>query len=147
LRNIPSQGNDSVVMVSLQNGQVVERTGISSSGWSRLIYDGQIYYAVSSLLTTDLETKTQISVPEPDNGIKMVFTACDDKVSPKIEVNLRDIPSVTDGKVVATLQYGEVVRRTGVNEDMGWARVEYNGQILYCVNSYIFLKTDDENAE
>lgn len=147
LRNIPSQGSDSVVMVSLQNGQVAERTGISSSGWSRVIYDGQTYYAVSSLLTTDLEAKPQISVPEPDNGVKMVFTACDDKVSPKIEVNLRDIPSVTDGKVVATLPYGEVVRRTGVNEDMGWARVEYNGQILYCVNSYIFLKTDDENAE
>ena len=147
LRNIPSQGNDSVVMVSLQNGQVAERTGISSSGWSRVIYDGQTYYAVSSLLTTDLTAKPQIPAAEQDNGVKMVFVACDDKVSPKIEVNLRDIPSVTDGNVVATLQYGEVVRRTGVNQEMGWARVEYNGQILYCVNSYIFLKTDAENAE
>ena len=86
-------------------------------------------------------------MPEQDDGIKMEFSVCDDYVSPKIEVNLRDIPSVTDGNVVATLQYGEVVKRTGVNEDMGWARVEYNGQTLYCVNSYIFLKIDNENAE
>ena len=147
LRNAPSQGNDSVVMLSLQNGQIAERIGISSSGWSKLSYNGQIYYAVSSLLTTDLTTKSQVSVPEQDDGIKMEFSVCDDYVSPKIEVNLRDIPSVTDGNVVATLQYGEVVKRTGVNEDMGWARVEYNGQTLYCVNSYIFLKIDNENAE
>lgn len=156
LRNIPSQGADSVIMITLQNGQVAERTGVSSSGWSRVIYNGETYYAVSSLLTTDLTLKpqptpqvnsTQPAIPEPDDGIKTEFTPCDDMVSPKIEVNLRDIPSVTDGKVVATLPYGEVVRRTGVNEEMGWARVEYKGQTLYCVNSYIFLKTDAENAE
>ena len=156
LRNIPSQGKDSVVMHALQNGQVAERTGISSSGWSRVIYNGEIYYAVSSLLTTDLTVKpqptpqvstTQPTIPEPDDGIKTEFTPCDDMVSPKIEVNLRDIPSVTDGKVVATLPYGEVVRRTGINEDMGWARVEYNGQTLYCVNSYIFVKTEENTAE
>ena len=108
------------------------------------------------MLTTDLTVKpqptpqvstTQPTIPEPDDGIKTEFTPCDDMVSPKIEVNLRDIPSVTDGKVVATLPYGEVVRRTGINEDMGWARVEYNGQTLYCVNSYIFVKTEENTAE
>ena len=27
--------------------------------------------------------------------------------------------------------------RTGINNDYGWSRVEYNGQTLYCVSSYL----------
>lgn len=145
LRNIPSQEDDSQVMYTLQNGQTATRTGISSSGWSRLIYNGQTYYAVSNLLTTDLTTKTPQPTPvpeqEPDDGIQTEFTAKDEMVSPKIEVNLRNIPSVTseESKVVVTAKYGEVFRRTGINEDHGWSRVEYNGQTLYCVSSYIYV--------
>ena len=57
----------------------------------------------------------------------------------KIEVNLRALPSVTnpDATVVATLKNGEVVTRTGINTDYGWSRVEYNGQTLYCISSYL----------
>ena len=32
---------------------------------------------------------------------------------------------------------GETVQRTGINEDVGWSRVVYNGQTLYCVTSYL----------
>lgn len=39
--------------------------------------------------------------------------------------------------VVASLKNGEVVTRTGINRDVGWSRVEYNGQTLYCVSSYL----------
>ena len=35
------------------------------------------------------------------------------------------------------LKNGEVVTRTGINHDLGWSRVEYNGQTLYCVSSYL----------
>ncbi len=151
LRNIPSQGEDSTVMLTLQNGQTATRTGISTSGWSRVIYNGQTYYAVSSLLTTDLTTKT----PEPqtpsvsdNDGIKTEFTPCDENVMPKIEVNLRTLPSVTDpnSTVVATAKYGEIFKRTGYNEDYGWSRVEYNGQTLYCVSSYIYVYELTEDA-
>ena len=41
-------------------------------------------------------------------------------------------------EVIAQLHNGEVVVRTGVS-DVGWSRVEYNGQILYCVSSYLQL--------
>lgn len=143
LRDIPSQGEDSQVMLTLQNGQTATRTGISSSGWSRVVYNGETYYAVSSLLTTDLTIKTPEPTPQPalDDGIQTEFTSCDEMVSPKIEVNLRNIPSVTNAEstVVVTAQYGEVFRRTGINEDLGWSRVEYNGQILYCVSSYVYV--------
>ena len=142
LRNMPSQGEESEIIHTLKNGEVARRTGVSTSGWSRVEYNGETLYAVSSYLTTDLGYSPAAETPaQEDDGIKTVFTECNDRVSPKIEVNLRTLPSVTnpDSQVVVTLQYGEIVNRTGINEDYGWSRVEYNGQILYCVSSYVYV--------
>ena len=74
-----------------------------------------------------------------DDGIKTEFTACNDVVTAKIEVNLRTLPSVTmeESQIVTTLHNGETVTRTGINTEYGWSRVEYNGQILYCISSYL----------
>ena len=138
LRDMPSQGAESHVLAVLPNGEVAVRIAVSDMGWSKLEYNGEEYYAVSSLLTTDLDYR--VVVPE-DDGIKTEFTACNEKVSPKIEVNLRKLPSVTnpEATVVVTLKYGEVVNRTGINTDVGWSRVEYNGEVLYCVSSYVYV--------
>lgn len=138
LRNIPSQGEDSLVVHTLQNGETATRTGISASGWSRVIYDGQTLYAVSNYLTTDLT----VQAPEPDDGIKTKFQDCNETVTAKIEVNLRTLPSVTnpDSQVAAVLTNGEYVTRTGINTDYGWSRVDYNGQTLYCVSSYLSVE-------
>ena len=141
LRDRPGQGADSVVLATLSNGETAQRTGVSSSGWSRLVVNGQKVYAVSSFLTTDTSYVTPQAPAEPapaDNGIKTQFTAVSESVTAKIEVNLRTLPSVTnpDAVVVATLKYGEWITRTGVS-DNGWYRVEYNGQVLYCVSSYL----------
>lgn len=143
LRNIPSQGSDSTVVYTLKNGETVARTGVSSSGWSRLELNGQTVYAVSSYLTTDLnytapESSTQEGAGSGD-GLKTRFTERSDQVTAKIEVNLRALPSVTnpDATVVAVLHNGEYVTRTGINEEYGWSRVDYNGQTLYCISSYL----------
>lgn len=137
LRDIPGQGSDSTVLRTLKNGETAQRTGVSDSGWSRLIIDGQRYYAVSNYLTTDTSYKTPVG--EPDDGLKTKFTAVSENVTPKIEVNLRRLPSVTnpDATVAATVTAGEVFVRTGINNDYGWSRVEYNGETLYCVSSYL----------
>ena len=73
------------------------------------------------------------------DGLKTKFTACSDLVTAKIEVNLRTLPSVTnpDAAVVVSFKNGEVITRTGINTDYGWSRVDYNGQTLYCVSSYL----------
>ena len=42
-----------------------------------------------------------------------------------------------DAVVVAVLHNGEYATRTGINEDYGWSRVEYNGQTLYAISSYL----------
>ena len=135
LRDIPSQGEDAAVLYQLQNGEIALRTGISDSGWSRVELEGKIYYAVSSYLTTDL-----YYVPmNTDDGIETEFKPVNEKVTPKISVNLRTLPSTEhkDAKVVVKIKHGEVVTRTGINEDVGWSRVVYNGQTLYCVSSYL----------
>lgn len=140
LRDMPSQGQESSVLWTLQNGEPALRTGISDSGWSRLIYREQVCYAVSNLLTTDLTYHVPEPEPEPEeDGIKTQFTDCSELMTAKIETNLRALPSVTnpDAVVVATIRYGDVVVRTGINTDVGWSRVEYGGQVLYCVSSYL----------
>lgn len=143
LRDIPSQGEDSTVLTTLSNGETATRTGVSSSGWSRVEYNGAIYYAVSNYLTTDLNYRPASAQAAEGagsgDGIKTKFTETNDLVTAKIEVNLRTLPSVTnpDATVVATLRNGEVVNRTGINEEHGWSRVDYNGQTLYCISSYL----------
>lgn len=143
LRNIPSQGDDSTVVYTLPNGETLTRTGVSDSGWSRLTYNGQTVYAVSSYLTTDLgyqaPKETEQEGAGSGDGLKTRFSERNEQVTAKIEVNLRLLPSVTnpDATVAAVLHNGEYVTRTGINEDYGWSRVEYNGQTLYCISSYL----------
>ncbi len=138
LRNMPSQGTESKVMITLKNGQKATRIGISDTGWSKVEYKGKVYYAVSNYLTTDLTPPTPVPI---DDGIKTVFTDCDEMVSPKIEVNLRKLPSVTnpEAEIVVKLLNGARLKRTGINTDVGWSRVEYEGQTLYCVSSYVYV--------
>ena len=140
LRNIPSQGEESAIVHTLKNGETATRTGVSDSGWSRLTYEGQTVYAVSSYLTTDLgyQAPAQEGAGSGD-GLKTKFADRSDQVTAKIEVNLRALPSVTnpDATVVAVLHNGEYVTRTGINEEYGWSRVDYNGQTLYCISSYL----------
>lgn len=140
LRSIPSQGEDSTVVYTLRNGETAVRTGVSDSGWSRLTYNGQTVYAVSSYLTTDLGYQAPVQEGAGSgNGLKTKFAERNDQVTAKIEVNLRALPSVTnpDAAVVAVLHNGEYVTRTGINEEYGWSRVNYNGQTLYCISSYL----------
>lgn len=143
LRDKPSQDTDASVIATIKNGQTVTRTGISSSGWSRVIYNGVTCYAVSSYLTTDLSnpvletTQPPASGTDSGNTIKTQFKEVNETVTAKIEVNLRSLPSVTDAEVVTKIVNGDKVIRTGISEDTGWSRVEYNGQTLYCVSSYL----------
>jgi len=143
LRSTPSQGDDSQVLYTLKNGEKATRIGISSSGWSKLLFNDNIYYAVSSYLTTDM---TYIAAPEyeeetEDDGVETRFVAVNEEVTAKIEVNLRTLPSVEhpDCKVVHLLKNGEIVTRTGINSELGWSRLEYNGQTVYCVSSMLVL--------
>lgn len=129
LRNMPNQEDYCEVIHTLQNGEVVTRVGISATGWSKLIYNGEVCYAVSSYLTTDLS----------HIHIETQFETVSEQVTAKDYVNLRNIPSTTheSSEVVCQLHNGEIALRTGINNDVGWSRIVYNGQILYCVSSLL----------
>lgn len=140
LRTIPSITDErSEVVAQLKNGDIATRVGISDNGWSKLEWNGSTYYAVSSYLTTDIDGTGETK--SGDGNIETVFTPVNEQVTPKEAVNLRTIPSVTDerSEIVVQIKNGEVVTRTGINNDVGWSRVEYNGQTLYCVSSYLEL--------
>ena len=53
LRSEPSTRRDDTVVTTIYNGDWVTQIGVSSNGWSKVEYNGQVLYAVTSLLTTD----------------------------------------------------------------------------------------------
>ena len=150
LRKLPSvEHEDAVVIAQLKNGDVATRVGVSDNGWSKLTYQGQTCYAVTSYLeivgsngtsvSNDIGNGSSATEVQSDGEIQTQFEPIQDRVTAKVEVNLRSLPSVEDPRcvVVATLKNGEVVTRNGINRDVGWSRVEYQGQILYCVSNYL----------
>ena len=98
------------------------RTCEGNNGWSRVEYDGQVLYCVSSLLTSDL---SYTPPKEEKSEFKTKFTSVSEQVTAKDVTNLRNRPSVEEpSQVIAELYHGEIAVRTGIS-DVGWSRVEY----------------------
>lgn len=166
LRNIPSTEGSTVVYL-LKNGEVLQRTGIGSNGWDRLLYNGQKVYAVHNFLTEDLTSKPEESAAEQAGGNQdgqqdagqpasqsvqvggMTFKTVSEAVTARDKVNLRDFPSTETGNIVGTLSYGEAVVRTGVygSGDTGWSRLEVNGQVVYASSRLLATSMDYKEKE
>lgn len=154
LRDIPSQDTDSQVLETLMNGEVAQRIAISRNGWSKLIYKGNVYYAVSSYLTTDLvygyDTDITIEAEANSDDIQTQFSAVNQQVTAKDLVNLRKLPSVEheDADVIAQLKNGDIATCVGVS-DNGWSKLVYRGTTCYAVSSYLMPAedVDEETAE
>ncbi|MCH5250021.1 MAG: glycoside hydrolase family 25 [Lachnospiraceae bacterium] len=135
LRSEPSTINDDTIVHKLVHGDTATRTGIGHNGWSRVIYNGQTLYAVTSYLTTDMADTGQQAPPQGP-----VYTPVNEQVTAKIETNLRTEPSTSNpDTVVGMLHNGEVLTRTGIG-DNGWSQLEYNGQTVYAVSSYLTVQ-------
>lgn len=133
------------IVATLKSGEFITRTGVGTNGWSRLLYNGQTVYAITSYLSNEV-----IEVKKPDivNGI--AFTECDDRVTAKMEVNLRALPT-TDSEIVGKLTSGTFLRRVA-KSDNGWSRIDYNGITAYAVTSYLTteapeIKTPEASTE
>lgn len=137
LRALPT--TDSEIIGKLTSGTFLLRTAKSDNGWSRLLYNGKIVYAVTSYLTTQAPEIKPSETPNDDTTViehGMTFTLKTVNVTAKDEVNLRDMPTTDGSNIVHTLKNGEYITKTGVSES-GWARLEYNGQIVYCIDSFL----------
>ena len=130
LRALPTTDSDKVG--TLNSGEFLERTAVSDKGWSRLIYNGQAVYAVTSYLSNEVVVTKDPTPPTNDDG----FTTVDEQVTAKKETNLRTKPTTEGSEIVYTLKHGEYVRRIGVHTN-GWSKLEYNGQIVYAITSYL----------
>ena len=168
LRSEPSTERTDTVVTQLKNGQTARRTGVNdAAGWSRLEYNGQVLYAASRLLTTELSTENAgtsesntSAGSQPENtpseddtvttstGRVITFTDCDDTISAKIAANLRLEPSSAqeNASIHCQLEYGQTAHRTGYDEASGWSRVEYDGKVLYTVTSLVYV-VEETNEE
>lgn len=72
------------------------------------------------------------AAPSREDG---VYTAVSDKVTPKIEVNLRTA-ATTKSDVAANIKNGTVLNRTGIGSN-GWSKINYNGKTVYAITSYL----------
>lgn len=131
LRSRPSM--ESTVVAVLKKGEFLQCTGVSDMGWARLIYEGEPVYAVYSMLSE----KVTEEVVDPAEGHS--FAPVNDEVTAKEYVNLRSAPVQEEGNVVAVLNRGEYILRTGLG-DKGWDRLEYQGQTVFAVSSMLETK-------
>lgn len=138
LRRSPDTKSEIVAL--LKNGMFVERTGTSDKGWSRIVYNGEIVYAVTSYLTTEIKFEVEDTTTAETKPVYDGFKSVDEKVTAKNATNLRTAPSTTNSEVVYTLKNGEVVQRIGVHTN-GWSKLLYNGQVVYAVSSYLTTET------
>lgn len=135
LRSEPSTLNDDSIVTKLVHGDTATRTGIGHNGWSRVIYNGQTLYAVTSYLTTDMNDTGRQAPPQGP-----VYTPVNEQVTAKMETNLRSQPSTaSDDTIVGLLHNGETLTRIAVG-DNGWSQLEYNGQTVYAVSSYLIVQ-------
>lgn len=152
LRSLPSQDEDSEELYLLKNGETAVRTGYCETGWSRLEFRGKTYYAVSSMLTTDMnydpnKVRSPDAVDTDGDGLLTEFRTVNDTVTAKEEVNLRSLPSTEhpDCEIIHLLKNGETVTRTGIDDRWGWSRLEYRGETCYAISSMLTTEIG-ENA-
>ena len=138
LRSEPSE--NCTLVETIKNGVFVERIAVSPKGLTRLLYNGQTVYAKTSLLTTDIKAESQTSQVTTDK-----FTSKSGRVTAKTETNLRTGTTTVGTEVVYTLKKGEFVEITG--EYNGWARINYNGQTVYAISSYLMTEEEYNSQE
>lgn len=94
---------------------------------------------VTSEDSGEAEAETDINRVVTSDGREVVFTDCDNTVTPKEYVNLRTEPSTAGGEstVYCKVHAGELLHRTGYSPDLGWSRVEYGDAVVYVVTSNV----------
>lgn len=96
--------------------------------------ENQIAADADGSVVPGAEDGDQTAAPVEAEG----FTAMNDTVTTTTDLRLRSTPdSSVDNNIVATAAKGTELKRTGINDAIGWSQVEYNGQTLYCATRYL----------
>ena len=124
---------------TLEYGTEIIRTGIStdpSHYWSRIEYEGEIYYVASKFLTYFNPLDADNGFIETNKTVKINFLTG--------SLNIRELPSV-DSNVIGYVTFGEDISVIAVNEEMGWYKIEFidtSGEfaIGYIVSNEIYYE-------
>ncbi len=108
-------GYDDVADTSLVNGTELKRTGINEeNGWSRVVYNEETYYVVSSCLTTLSDLDSDFTV------VNKIAVLADGVAS----LNVRNAPSM-DNHVVGYVYADTDIVIVAENTEDGWYKVEF----------------------
>jgi len=143
LRAKPSASENAKIVVTLDFGAELERTGVSTTKdengdeWSRLLYNGQVCYADSSYLSTTPSVSATLIFEEKSDVIYTI---------PVNTVYLREDASLSS-TAVAVLGYGVKLERTGLAtapdpDGITWSRVLYNGKVCYISSGADYITTE-----
>ncbi len=136
LRKGPS--TDDEVIGTVEKNTQLERTETTSTGWSKVLYAGEVCYVSSSYLTTTAPVGVTTAPTMSFN-----VTPCSDTVWTMDGVNLRRGPG-TDYEIAAAVDKDTKLERTGTT-DNNWSRVIYNN-VGYFVSNEFITTTEPETA-
>lgn len=134
--NVRDNPNGTVI-ATLSKGQQVTLTGKTSGNWTQVKTGSVTGYVYSSYLS---KTKGGSS-DSGDSKDDVDVTKTDETVYATTGVNVRDYPSSSTGKVIATLSKGQKVTRTGKTSN-GWSQIKINGTTGYVYSSYLSTSKD-----
>ena len=139
-----SPGTDSDIIVAVDKGTELERTGMADNGWSKILYNDIECYVDSNYVTS-----TPPAELTTDGAATASFnvTACNDTVWTTDGVNLRRGPG-TNYDIALSVETGTELRRTGTT-DNNWSRVIYQNVGYYVDSSYVSTTApvNDETEE
>ncbi len=128
----------SIVVTTVANGTELTRTGIATTAdaegiiWSRILYEGKICYASSSMLTNEKKVADSLTFFEVKETVY---------VTAETSLSLRDDASL-DSTIIAYVTNGMALERTGIevtpaSSGILWSRVVYNGRVCYASSAYL----------
>ena len=118
---------------SVKKGTKLTRTGIGSVKWSRVTYNGQTGYAISSCLTTTAPKETET---------KTTFKEVNEKMYANQNCNLRK-EADKNSDLAGYLKEGDEITRIGIGtgaDGASWSKIKYNGKEVYVKSSLLTNK-------
>ena len=121
------------VLGKVKKGTKLTRTGIGSVEWSRVTYNGQTGYAITSCLTTTVPKETETNT---------TFKEVNEKMYANTNCNLRK-EADKNSDLVGSLSKDEEVTRIGIGtgaDGASWSKIKYNGKEVYVKSSLLTNK-------
>ena len=100
--------------------------------------DMVVCYFTKKEATAKNVSVTPKTAKAPLTDEEKIYTVVNEQVTAKELTNLRSA-ATTKSNIVVALKNGEIAIRIGIGNN-GWSKLEYNGQIVYAISSYLTVE-------